>query len=94
MSESVILQGKSRESIGELSQGVVGGVIPCGRLCSIAPPFGSHDDMDAPIYDFSVNGRQKVMSQYVMTHYFFHYINFIHQVDECYLVTDLYLLLD
>ena len=74
-------------------QGVVGAVVSGGRY-AVVRHLGSHDGMDATIYAFfrewlPVSG-ESIRDEPL----FFHYINFIHQVDECDLITDIYLPLE
>lgn len=70
--------------------GVKTGVIPEGR-CAVVRYKGSHDLMPETIYymyrEWLPNSGEELRDFPC----FFHYINLIHEVDECELLTDIYL---
>ena len=70
--------------------GVKTGTIPGGR-CAVIRHQGSHESLDNSIYylyrDWLPQSGEKVRDYPC----FFHYLNFIHEVDECDLLTDIYL---
>lgn len=70
--------------------GVKSGVIPGGR-CAVVRHFGSHDNIDESIYYLYrswLPGSGEELRDFPC---FFQYLNFIHEVDECDLLTDIYL---
>jgi AraC family transcriptional regulator len=70
--------------------GVQNGSIPAGRYALLRHP-GSHDAMDASIYAFFRDWLPQSGEALREEPLFFHYLNFVHQVDECDLQTDIYL---
>lgn len=74
-------------------QGVVNGIVAGGRY-AVLRHLGSHDGMDAIIYAFFREWLPASGESIRDEPLFFHYINFIHQVDECDLITDIYLPLE
>lgn len=71
------------------SYGVQTGVIPGGR-CARVQHRGSHDHLDRSIYDVYRNWLPQSGEDIRDYPCFFHYLNFIHEVDECDLLTDIY----
>lgn len=69
--------------------GVKTGVIPGGR-CAVVRHKGSHDTLEQSIYyvyrEWLPDSGEEVRDYPC----FFHYLNFIHEVDECDLLTDIY----
>lgn len=69
--------------------GVKTGMIPGGR-CAVVRHRGSHDTLKVSIYslyrDWLPDSGEEVRDYPC----FFHYLNFIHEVDECDLLTDIY----
>ena len=82
--------GSEHRPIPENEWGVVTGVIPGGR-CARVRHLGSHDRIDQSIYplyrDWLPHSGETLRDFPV----FFHYLNLIHEVDECDLITDIYL---
>lgn len=71
------------------SYGVKTGVIPGGR-CAVVRHKGSHDTLEQSIYyvyrEWLPNSGEEIRDYPC----FFHYLNLIHEVDECDLLTDIY----
>lgn len=84
------IAGSVRQPITENDYGVKNGVIPGGR-CAVLRHSGSHDLIRRSVYalyrDWLPHSGE-TLRDYPC---FFHYLNFIHQVDECDLQTDIYL---
>lgn len=69
--------------------GVKTGYIPGGR-CAVIRHKGSHSNLDTSIYAFYREWLPNSGEEIRDYPCFFHYINFIHEVDECDLLTDIY----
>lgn len=82
--------GSITQAISDNRFGVQVGEIPGGR-CAVAVHKGSHDNISDTIYalyrDWLPNSDQELRDYPC----FFEYLNFIHEVDECDLVTKVYL---
>ena len=70
--------------------GVKAGVIPGGR-CAVIRHQGSHDKIDQSIYYLYRSWLPESGAELRDYPCFFQYLNFIHEVDECDLLTDIYL---
>lgn len=70
--------------------GVKNGVIPGGR-CAVVRHFGSLDNVDTSIYYVYREWLPESGEEVRDFPCFFHYVNLIHEVDECDLVTDVYI---
>ncbi len=69
--------------------GVKSGIIPGGR-CAVIRHKGSHDNLEKSIY-YIYRDWLPASGEEVRDHpCFFHYLNFVHEVDECDLLTDVY----
>lgn len=69
--------------------GVKNGIIPGGR-CAVIRHTGSHDRIDNSIYPFYRDWLPESGEELRDFPLFFHYLNLIHEVDECDLLTDIY----
>jgi AraC family transcriptional regulator len=69
--------------------GVKTGAIPGGK-CAMIRHHGSHSNLDTSIYAFYREWLPNSGEEIRDFPCFFHYINFIHEVDECDLLTDIY----
>ena len=82
--------GSITSPITENPQGVRNGEIPAGR-CAVVRHNGSHDTISDTVYylyrEWLVQSGEEVRDFPC----FFHYLNLIHEVDECDLQTDIYL---
>lgn len=82
--------GSIASDVPENGSGVKTGVIPGGR-CAVVRHKGSHDNLEESIYylyrEWLPNSGEETRNFPC----FFHYHNFVHDVDECDLVTDIYL---
>ncbi|QID18427.1 AraC family transcriptional regulator [Nitrogeniibacter mangrovi] len=82
--------GSMDGEVPENAWGVRAGRIPGGR-CARLRHLGSHDAMDERIYWLYrewLPASGEALRDFPC---FFHYLNFVHEVDECDLVTDIYL---
>ncbi|WP_299197153.1 AraC family transcriptional regulator [uncultured Amphritea sp.] len=70
--------------------GVKSGVIPGGR-CAVIHLRGSHEKIDESIYYLYRTWLPESGEELRDYPCFFQYLNFIHEVDECDLLTDIYL---
>lgn len=82
--------GTHKGDVPQNSYGVKSGVIPSGR-CAVAIHEGSHNSIGDTVYYLyyqwlNINGEE--LRDFPC---FFRYINFIHEVDECDLLTEIYL---
>lgn len=66
------------------------GQIPGGR-CAVLRHHGSHDTLEKTVYYLYRDWLSQVDESLRDAPCFFHYINLIHEVDECDLLTDVYL---
>ncbi|MBB1300623.1 MAG: AraC family transcriptional regulator [Pseudoalteromonas rhizosphaerae] len=82
--------GSVKQPISDNQYGVKNGEIPAGR-CALVRHFGSHDTISDTVYylyrQWLPNSAEEVRDFPC----FFHYLNLIHEVDECDLITDIYL---
>ncbi|XQW85653.1 AraC family transcriptional regulator [Thalassotalea piscium] len=82
--------GSVEQTIPDNRYGVRNGEIPAGR-CAVVRHLGSHDKISDSVYylyqQWLANNNEDVRDFPC----FFHYLNLIHQVDECDLITDIYL---
>lgn len=69
--------------------GVKAAVIPGGR-CALIRHKGSHDTLEQSIYYVYRNWLPESGEEVRDFPCFFHYLNFVHAVDECDLLTDIY----
>lgn len=69
--------------------GVKAGTIPGGR-CAVVRHKGSHGGLDNKIYGIYRDWLPESGEGVRDYPYFFHYLNLIHEVDECDLITDIY----
>ena len=81
--------GTIDSDVPENEYGVKTGYIPGGK-CAVIRHHGSHDNLDTSIYAFYREWLPSSGEEVRDFPCFFHYINFIHQVDECDLLTDIY----
>ncbi|UVW33809.1 AraC family transcriptional regulator [SAR92 clade bacterium H455] len=81
--------GSIESDVPENRYGVKTGEIPGGR-CAVIRHKGSHNNLDNSIYyvyrEWLPENNEEIRDYPC----FFHYINFIHEVDECELITDIY----
>ncbi|WP_428772559.1 AraC family transcriptional regulator [Vibrio sp.] len=70
--------------------GVKSGWLPGGRF-AVARHFGSHDNIGDTVYALYRQWLPESGEQLRDFPCFFHYHNFVHQVNECDLITDVYL---
>ncbi|WP_342345768.1 GyrI-like domain-containing protein [Shewanella dokdonensis] len=70
--------------------GVIAGTIPGGR-CAVARHYGSHDNIRDTVYQLYREWLPNSGEELRDYPCFFHWINFIHDVDERELLTDVYL---
>jgi AraC family transcriptional regulator len=70
--------------------GVKAGIIPGGR-CAVAQHKGSHDSISETVYYLYRQWLPDSGEALRDFPCFFHYLNFVHEVDECELLTDIYL---
>ncbi|MBU2979542.1 AraC family transcriptional regulator [Alteromonas sp. C1M14] len=81
--------GTIESDVPDNPYGVKNGMIPGGR-CAVMRHKGSHDGLDESIYAFYREWLPKSGEEIRDYPCFFHYLNFIHEVDECDLLTDIY----
>jgi AraC family transcriptional regulator len=81
--------GSIEGDVPENKYGVKAGVIPGGR-CAVIRHKGSHDSLDDSIYYVYREWLPESGENIRDYPCFFHYINLIHEVDECDLLTDIY----
>jgi len=82
--------GTHQGEVPENIFGVKAGVIPAGR-CAMAIHKGSHDRIGETVYQLYRSWLPQSGEELRDYPCFFHYLNFVHQVDECDLVTEVYL---
>ncbi|SER04553.1 transcriptional regulator, AraC family [Amphritea atlantica] len=82
--------GSFAGEVPDNSFGVKSGVIPGGR-CAVVQHRGSHDNIDESIYYLYRNWLPDSGEELRDYPCFFQYRNFIHEVDECDLLTDIFL---
>jgi len=82
--------GSIDKPIAENKYGVVNGKIPGGR-CAVIRHFGSHDKIGDTVYYLYTQWLAQSNEEVREFPCFFHYLNLIHEVDECDLITDIYL---
>lgn len=76
--------------VPENKYGVKSGIIP-SRRCAVAQHKGSHDLISETVYYLYQQWLPDSGEELRDFPCFFHYLNFVHEVDECELVTDIYL---
>lgn len=69
--------------------GTKSGTIPGGR-CAVIRHLGSYDNVDKGIYAWYREWLPESGEEVRDYPCFFHYVNLIHEVDECDLITDIY----
>lgn len=82
--------GTHNGEVPENSYGIKSGLIPGGR-CAVARHKGSHDHISETVYYMYQKWLANSSEELRDFPCFFHYLNFVHEVDECDLVTDIYL---
>lgn len=75
--------------IPENDYGVKAGIIPGGK-CAVIRHTGSYNNLDTTIYAFYREWLPNSGEEVRDYPCFFHYVNFIHEVDECDLITDIH----
>lgn len=85
--------GSVNEAVPGNEYGVVTGTL-AGGCYAVIRHEGSHDAMESSIYGFFREWLPQSGKAMRDEPLFFHYLNFIHQVDECDLLTDIYLPLE
>lgn len=84
------LCGTVESDIPENNQGVKVGLIPGGR-CAVLRHKGSHDNLEQSVY-FLYREWLPLSGEEIRDYpVYFQYLNFIHDVDECDLLTDIHL---
>lgn len=81
--------GSIQGDVPENKYGVKAGIIPGGR-CAVIRHNGSHDNLDNSIYYVYREWLPQSGEEVRDYPCFFHYVNLIHEVDECDLITDIY----
>ncbi|QDE31736.1 AraC family transcriptional regulator [Shewanella polaris] len=82
--------GTHNGEVPDNNYGVKSGLIPSGR-CAVAQHKGSHDQISDTIYYLYRQWLPDSGEDLRDFPCFFHYLNFVHEVDECELLTDIYL---
>lgn len=82
--------GSVNSPIPENNFGVKNSVLVGGR-CAKVQHKGSHDNIGETVYDLYQQWLPQSGEELRDFPVFFHYLNFVHQVDECELLTDVYL---
>ncbi len=82
--------GTHKGDVPENSYGVKSGVIPSGR-CAVAIHKGSHDVIGDTVYYLYQKWLPESGEALRDFPCFFRYLNFVHEVDECELLTEIYL---
>ena len=82
--------GSIDRDVPENVYGVKSGVIPGGR-CAVVRHEGSHENIDESVYHLYRDWLPESGEALRDFPCFFHYLNFVHEVDECDLLTDVYL---
>ena len=82
--------GTHNGEVPDNQYGAKSGVIPSGR-CAVAQHKGSHDKISDTVYYLYQTWLPDSGEELRDFPCFFHYLNFVHEVDECELVTDIYL---
>ncbi|CAK1717602.1 AraC family transcriptional regulator [Vibrio crassostreae] len=82
--------GVHQGNVPENTFGVKSGVIPGGR-CAVAIHEGSHDLISDTVYYLYRNWLPESGEELRDFPCFFHYVNLVHEVDECDLITHIYL---
>jgi len=81
--------GSIEGDVPENKYGVKAGIIPGGR-CAVIRHKGSHDNLDNSIYYVYREWLPQSGEEVRDYPCFFHYVNLIHEVNECDLITDIY----
>jgi len=84
------LCGSVTVNVPENTYGITTQVIPAGR-CAVIRDIGSRDDLSASVYYLYKEWLPNYDAQCRDFPVFFHYVNFIHDVNEHELITDIYL---
>lgn len=84
------LCGSVIEDVPENDHGITTKTIPAGR-CAVIRDIGSRDDLTASVYYLYKEWLPTSDAQCRDFPVFFHYVNFIHDVNEHELITDIYL---
>ncbi|MHC6527423.1 MULTISPECIES: AraC family transcriptional regulator [unclassified Vibrio] len=84
------IAGSVLQDVPENEFGVENGVIPPGR-CAVIQHKGSHDGISDTVYHLYRKWLPDSGEELRDFPCFFHYLNLIHEVDECDLITDIYL---
>lgn len=84
------LCGSVTEDVPENDYDITTQIIPAGR-CAVIRDIGSRDDLTASVYYLYKEWLLKHDAQCRDFPVFFHYVNFIHDVNEHELITDIYL---
>ena len=82
--------GSVNQAIPDNLYGVQNAMIPEGR-CAVVRHLGSHDNISDTVYYLYRQWLPKSGEEVRDYPCFFHYLNLIHEVDECDLITDIYL---
>ncbi len=82
--------GTHKGAVPENHYGVKSGVIPQGR-CAVAIHKGSHDTIGDTVYYLYQTWLPESGEDLRDYPCFFKYLNFVHEVDECELLTEIYL---
>lgn len=82
--------GSIGQEVPKNAYGVKSGVILGGR-CAVLRHKGSHDTLEESIYHLYRDWLPKSGEEVRDHPCFFHYLNLVHEVDECDLLTDIYL---
>jgi AraC family transcriptional regulator len=82
--------GTHQGDVPENTYGVKSGIIPKGR-CAVAVHKGGRDSMDETVYYLYQKWLADSGEELRDFPCFFRYLNFVHEVDECELLTEIYL---
>ncbi len=82
--------GTHNGEVPDNKYGVKSGVIPSGR-CAVAQHKGSHDQISETVYYLYQKWLPNSAEELRDYPCFFRYLNFTHEVDECELITNIYL---
>ncbi|MBY8039842.1 AraC family transcriptional regulator [Vibrio fluvialis] len=84
------IAGSVSQPVKDNDYGVKNGAIPAGR-CAVLRHHGSHDAISQSVYALYRDWLPQSGEELRDYPCFFHYLNLIHEVDECDLQTDIYL---
>ncbi len=82
--------GSVKSPVPENSFGVKNGILPAGK-CAVIRHQGSHEGLSITIWDAIKNWLPESQEELRDHPIYFEYLNFIFEVDECDLLTDIYL---